>query len=165
MPDRTPGWLLSVDRVEVGGRRIEAVVRVHDASALKTSSCPHAAEKLVSLLPGLARHTCHNDEGVSFVRELRDTEWAHCVEHATVELMALSGSPRTLRAETRWDFSADGPGVYRVTFDFDDDLVALAALKAAAELVEWAAGGCEPGALAPDVAAVAGRLRGLRGSR
>ncbi len=81
------------------------------------------------MLPGLARHTCDNDEGVDFLRELRDTETAHLLEHVATELAALSGSPRSLRAETSWDFARDGRGVFRLRFDYDDDLVVLGALR------------------------------------
>ena len=74
--------------------------------------------------------------------------------------MALSGSPRTLRGETVWDFSADGRGVFRVRLGYDDDLVALGALRAAVGVCEWLlapASGEEP-----DVGAIVARLRGLR---
>jgi hypothetical protein len=51
--------------------------------------------------------------------------------------MALSGSPRSLKASTSWDFARDGQGVFRITLAFDDDLVAVGALKEAHLLVEY----------------------------
>lgn len=151
--------LLVIDRIEVSERSLEARVRVSDPDKAKTSAFPGLADRIVSLLPGLARHSCDNSDGLDFVRELRDTELAHCVEHVAVELMALAGSPRTLRAQTSWDFSADGRGVYRIQLAFDDDLVALGALRESVALVEWAAG---DRAETPDVNAIANHLRTLR---
>lgn len=151
--------LISIDRIDVSERLLEARVRVHDPGRLRTSAVPDLANNLSSLLPGLARHSCENSDGLDFLRELRDTELAHCVEHVAAELMALSGSPRTLRAQTAWDFSVDGPGVYRIRLAFDDDLVAIAALRESVHVVEWAAG---MRAEKPDVDAIAGHLRTLR---
>ena len=74
--------------------------------------------------------------------------------------MALSGSPRTLRGETVWDFSADGRGVFRVRLGFDDDLVALAALRDGTVVCEWL---LEPSAAErPDIDAIVARLTALR---
>lgn len=151
--------MLAVESIEVGAKRIQARIRVDAPGALTTRAWPGMAQRLWALLPGLERHSCDNDTGASFRQELADTEIAHCVEHVAAELMALSGSPRTLRAETSWDFEADGHGVYRVTFDYDDDLAALGALKEAVVLVEWAA---SPSGDAPDAEKIASRLRQLR---
>jgi hypothetical protein len=93
------------------------------------------------------------------MRELRDTESAHLLEHVTMELAALAGSPRSLHADTSWDFAVDGRGIFRLRFDYDDDLVVLGALNAAVGVVEWLLGGHgEP----PDIDAVVARLRAPR---
>lgn len=150
---------LAIERVEVGEGTVEALVRVTDPALRSTANIPGCADRLMALLPGLVRHSCDNDAGVDFTRELRDTELAHAFEHVAAELMALSGSPRTLRGETRWNFADDGAGVYRVTLSFDDDLVALAALREAAGIVAWASG-TDSGE--PCVDEIAGRMRALR---
>jgi hypothetical protein len=74
--------------------------------------------------------------------------------------MALSGSPRTLRAETAWDFAADGPGVFRVRFDYDDDLVCLGALRNGVEVVEWL---LRPSSEPPDIERIVADLAAVRG--
>lgn len=71
------------------------------------------------------------------MREFADTETPHLLEHVAAELMALAGSSRTLRGETVWNFKRDGQGVFRVRLRYDDDLVALGALKEAHAIVEW----------------------------
>jgi hypothetical protein len=148
-----------IERVCVRRERIEATVRVADASALRTSDHPGSADRAIALLPGLSRHSCRNRSGRRFVDELSDTEIAHLFEHIAVELMALSGSPRTLNAETTWDFSTDGRGVFRISIEYDVDLVGLAALKEGASVTQWVLG--ERGER-PDVDALVARLKALR---
>lgn len=151
--------LLRIEAVDVGERRLEARLRVVAVGRLTTRDWPGMAERLWSLLPGLARHSCDNDDNVSFRVELGHTELTHCVEHVAAELMAMAGSPRTLRGETTWDFANDGLGVYRIRLDFDDDLVALGALRNSVAIVEWAAHGQGP---APNPEVVSRDLRALR---
>lgn len=134
---------------------------VTDQSYLRTSRSRDLPERAVTLLPGLRRHSCDNDGELDFVRELRDTESAHLLEHVACELMALSGSPRSLRGRTSWDFARDGRGVFRVTLEFDDDLVAMGALDEAVRIVEWLLSSGERGA-DPDVDAAVARLARLR---
>jgi hypothetical protein len=160
-PERTVG-ILDVQHVEVGERSLEALVRVVDDRYLRTSAASDAVGRAVVLLPGLRRHRCENDAGLDILRELADTETPHLVEHVAVEIMAMSGSPRTCRGTTEWDFARDGQGVFRIRMEFDDDLVALGALSAAVEVVEWL---FDPGGVAvraPDVSGIVERLRELR---
>lgn len=149
---------ISIEHVRIGDERIEALVRV-DPAFMRTSSQAGVADRARALLPGLARHTCDNDDGRSFVVEMRDTETAHLLEHVTCELMALAGSPRSLKAETSWDFKRDGQGVFRLALEYDDDLVALGALKHAGDIVEWLCRGGDE----PDVGQMTRGLRELRG--
>lgn len=150
--------VLRIERVDVDAGRVGATVRV--ARGLESTSVSHGlAARAFELLPGLARHSCRNEDGLDLRRELAHTQTAHLLEHVACELMALSGSPRSLRAETRWDFARDGRGVYRVALAYDDDLVAVGALSAAAHVVEWlmiAEGE------APDVEALVERLVQVR---
>jgi hypothetical protein len=150
-----------IERVTVGDTRIEATLRFEPDEPLRTSEVPGLPERALAALPDLSRHRCDNAEGRIFADELRDTELAHLVEHVACELMAASGSPRGLRGETAWDFARDGRGVFHVTLEFDDDLVALGALKAASAVVEALVRGSD----VPDARAAAERLRSLRGSR
>lgn len=147
---------MRVESVTVGERSLTAVVRFAPGEPLRTD--PALASRALALLPGLARHRCDNATGATFSAEARDTEIAHLVEHVACELSALAGSRRTLRGETAWDFERDGRGVFHVTLQFDDDLVALGALKASAEVVDALARDEDP----PDVDAIVERLREVR---
>lgn len=149
---------MRVHSVTVGPDRVDVVVHMEPAEALRTSASPAAPGRALRLLPGLAQHRCHNDDGLSFGDEVADTEVPHLFEHIVLELMAEAGSPRSLRGETHWDFKRDGRGVFRVSLEYDDDLVCLGAIKAAGPVVAYILEGGE----SPDVRAIARRLTGLR---
>lgn len=152
--DRT----LQIDRVEVGSDQVEAVVRVRPQFA-STAGVEGVAARALELLPGLVRHTCVNGSAHGIAAEIADTETAHLLEHVAAECMALAGSPRDLHADTSWDFARDGAYVYRVRLSYDVDLVALGALKAAADIVDWLMGAS---AERPDIDAIVARLRTVR---
>ena len=126
---------------------------------LRTCEAPGLRAAALSALPGLRGHRCDNGAGLTFADELADTELAHLVEHAALELMAMAGAPATLRGETVWDFAADGAGVFRLRIAYDDEAVARGALEFAARLV----GALARGEQAPDAEAEARRLRAARG--
>ena len=144
--------------MEVGPETIEAVVRFDPGEPLRSSEVPGMADALVRALPGLKGHRCDNGAGLSFRDEASDTEIAHLIEHSALEIMAMAGSSDTLKGVTAWDFAVDGRGAFRVSVEYDDDLLALGALRCASEVVGALASGGEP----PDAGAEARRLRGLR---
>jgi hypothetical protein len=152
--------VLCVERVEVRESDVVARVRVPDDRYMRTSASPGLSRRAFDMLPGLRRHVCSNDAGRPFERELSDTETAHLFEHVVCELMALAGSPRNLSAQTSWDFAREGRGVFAVRVEYEDDLVALGALKSAVPLVNWLVLGAGE---APDVDSVEKRLAALRG--
>jgi hypothetical protein len=137
---------------------LEVVLVFAPGEPLRTSEVPGLAAAALEVLPGLKGHRCRNDSALGFAEEIADTELAHLVEHATLELMAMAGSPETLRGATSWDFAADGPGTFRVCVAWDDDLVALGSLRCASELVRALVSGEKH----PNVTAEALRLRALR---
>jgi cyanophycin synthetase len=150
---------LIVQQVTVGAERVSALVRIVEGHPLRSSSVPGLAEDVLLMLPGLVRHRCECGSARGIVAELADTELPHLLEHVALELMALAGSPRSLRGETTWDFTADGHGVFRVALEYDDDLVALGALREAATVVNALVEG-DDGAV--DVVAAAARLARVR---
>ena len=149
---------MRIRSITVSPGSAEAVLEFAEGEPLRTSELPGSAGGAVLALPGLRGHRCRNTDGRSFREELEDTELAHLFEHAALEIMALAGSPDTLKGDTVWDFAADGRGVFRVRVGYDDDLVCLGAMKAAGALVEALIGRDAP----PDLAGEARRLRALR---
>jgi hypothetical protein len=151
--------VLRIERIDVGPERVEALVRVTDRDYASTAVSPGLPQRALGILPGLARHTCVNGSAHGHVAELADTETPHLLEHVACELMALSGSPRSLRGETAWDFAVDGPGVFHVRLAYDDDLAALGALRNGVEVVEWLLGASSD---QPDVGRMVTELAEMR---
>ena len=149
---------MRVHSVTVCPDRVDVVVQVESARAMRTSLDETIAERALAVLPGLASHRCFNDAGRPFAEEIADTEVPHLFEHVVLELMAEAGSPRSLKGETAWDFKRDGRGVFRVSLEYDDDLVCLGAIKIADRAVRYILEGGE----APDALAEARRLEELR---
>ncbi|MDZ4655129.1 MAG: hypothetical protein U1F44_04570 [Coriobacteriia bacterium] len=149
---------MHVHSVTVCKDRVDVVVRVNDDERMRTVGDEDVVRRALELLPGLKRHVCDNTQGITFAEEITDTEVAHLFEHVVIELMARSGSPRGLKGETQWDFSRDGHGTFRVSFEYDDDLVCLGAIKAADRVMAHVLGDAPP----PDVDAETTRLRDLR---
>lgn len=150
---------MRVHSVTVGSHRVDVVVHVDGADAMRTSFDQSVAARVFALLPGLADHRCLNDDGKPFAEEIADTEVPHLFEHVVLELMAQAGSPRSLKGETAWDFRRDGHGVFQVSIEYDDDLVCVGAVTLAARVLEHVL----DGAAAPEVAIEVEALRALRG--
>ena len=149
---------MRVDRVTVLPERVDVLITVGGAETLRTSADERVSERAMEMLPGLGRHRCDNNQRRTFADEIGDTEVPHLFEHVVLELMALAGSPRSLRGETVWDFRRDGDGVFRVSLEYDDDLVCLGAIKAAGRVVRYVLDGGKP----PDIGAEREDLLALR---
>jgi hypothetical protein len=149
---------LALERIEVTETRVIALVRVAGDAPLRTGAVPGLGAAAIALLPGLARHRCDCGDARGIAEELADTQTPHLLEHVALELTALSGSPRELGGSTAWDFALDGPRTFRVGVEYDDDLVAIAALGAGVRVVDGLLGR-DP---IPDVSREVERLVALR---
>ncbi len=95
---------------------------------------PGFTDRLIALLPGLERHGCCYKEPGGFVRRLRDGTWlGHIAEHVALELQSLAGH-RLSRGKTRGVKGREG--VYNIMFAYEHEGVALAAGRAAIELLD-----------------------------
>lgn len=149
---------MRVARTTVTDGVLEAVAVFAPGEPMRTSGYPGLARAALEALPGLKGHRCRNEAGMGFRQELEDTEVAHLLEHATLEIMAMAGSPDTLRGATSWDKSIDGEGAFRVSVAWDDEAVARSAFEAALALVSALVRGDQ----APDMFAEAVRIKRLR---
>ncbi|MEA2695556.1 MAG: cyanophycin synthetase, partial [Acidobacteriota bacterium] len=111
------------------------VIRLHvDLEELEeypTVQLPGFAQGLLALIPTLAEHTCSYDEPGGFVRRMTEDEgtWmGHVLEHVTIELQVLVGTPVSF-GKTR---GANLPrGHYHVVYSYQEEAVGLAALDLA----------------------------------
>lgn len=150
---------MRLESVTVAPDAVEALLCFDAGEPLRTCELPALADRVLEALPGLRGHRCDNKAGATFPDELRDTEIAHLVEHAALEVMAMAGSPETLRGVTSWDVARDGRGRFRIRLEYVDSAIALGALGFAVRLVEAAGADGD----VPDALAEARRLRGLAG--
>lgn len=106
-----------------------------DLGSLKDSASnelPGFNERLMSWLPTMIEHRCSiGERGGFFERLRRGTYPAHILEHVTLELQSLAGSPagygRARETSTE--------GIYKVVIEFEEETFGKAALYAARELV------------------------------
>lgn len=97
--------------------RVSFIVDVVAPTPEHTRDVPGFAQRVIALLPGLARHRCESGAHRSFESELRDTELAHALEHMAIELLAQNNPGQSRPShygETGWNAQIDGKRRYRV---------------------------------------------------
>lgn len=117
-------------------QRLQLVVQM-PLSCFHTSQVPHLPSRLFSLLPGLAEHTCHNDDGIPFHEEACCTEIPHLFEHLLVELQlqAQHAEDLTLRGMTEWNWHRDPHGLFHVEVEYENELLAVGAIRLAERML------------------------------
>jgi hypothetical protein len=118
-------------------KRIKMIVQMPDPNRCLTSQVPHLPRLLFRLLPRLGQHTCHNDLGCSFRQEARRTEIPHLFEHLIIELQlqAQQNPEDYLSGETEWNWQVDPRGLYHVSVDYENELLAVAAIRLAERIM------------------------------
>src|SRR5512133_1060501 len=95
---------------------------------------PDFTDRLIAYLPSLWEHRCSEGVPGGFITRLRMGTWmGHILEHITLELQTLAGTPTTF-GKTR-SVSEDQPGVYHVVIQYQQEKVGLAAFDLAYRLV------------------------------
>lgn len=134
--------MFSFGEIEVHKGLIEAVVFCGRETVIDART----AARLQGLMPHLADQVCVSAGNRRFGTEIIGTEAAHALEHVALELMALEAAAcddaqrRVYRGHTsfiRRDMGRETVAM-RVALTFDNDLVALAALRQAAAIITWA---------------------------
>lgn len=118
-----------VEHVTVRPDRIVADIRIADAACVFTSE--GTINRALCRYPHLLDHACVNDRGETFGAVASHTSVAHLVEHMTIEGQARvsSGAKKLFVGKTSWTNRAKL--LARVEISYEDDLVALASLRAA----------------------------------
>jgi hypothetical protein len=118
-------------------RRIKLTVEMPDPDRFLTSQVPHIPRLLFRLLPRMGSHICHNDGGLPFRKECKETEIPHLFEHLILELQlqAQQNPDDYLRGETEWNWKVDPRGLYHVYVDYDNELLAVASIRLAERIL------------------------------
>ena len=110
---------------------LEAWVDLGPLKDSPSDELPGLNERLMAWLPSMIEHRCSvGERGGFFERLRRGTYQAHILEHVTLELQALAGSPVGFgRAR-----ETSEEGVYKVAVEFEEEDFARACLLAGREL-------------------------------
>ena len=114
---------------------LEAWVDLEEMKDTSSEMIPGFNERLMGWLPTMVEHRCSvGERGGFFVRLRRGTYMAHILEHVTLELQSLAGTPVGFgRArETNTD------GIYKVAIAYKEEKLALACLDKGFELIQAA---------------------------
>ncbi len=146
-------------RVLPDDRRILLRVQMPDPERYLTSQVPHVPKLLFQMIPRLSKHTCENGAGLSFRQECQNTEIPHLFEHLIIELQLQAQRRPTdlLRGETEWNWSVDPRGHFQVTVEYDNELLAVAAIRLAARILQT----LDSRSVAIDIDAEIERLRAI----
>lgn len=111
------------------------VVEMPDLDRYMTSQVPHLPRQLFRMFPTLAKHRCENDNGLSFRKECRCTEIPHLFEHLVLELQGQVQEQAILSGETQWNWQQMPRGFFSVCVQFDNELLAVGAVKLAERII------------------------------
>lgn len=120
---------LRITRVQVRRDRLICTVQMGEGAPRQMNSL--LAEKVLQDFPTLTQHICANDQGVRLTDVLADTSIPHVLEHLAVDYQAKACPDGVFVGTTEWLDAAAGTA--RVELSFQNDLSALAAVRAAAE--------------------------------
>ncbi len=110
---------------------LEAWVDLQELSDSPSDQLPGFNQRLKAWLPSLEEHRCSAGESGGFFDRLqRGTYPAHILEHVTLELQTLAGTP----VEFGRARETSKPGVYQVVVEYKEEELARACLAAAHEL-------------------------------
>jgi cyanophycin synthetase len=114
---------------------LEAWIDLEEMKDTSSEMIPGFNERLMGWLPTMVEHRCSiGERGGFFIRLRRGTYMAHILEHVTLELQSLAGTPVGFgRArETNTD------GIYKVSIAYKEERLALVCLDKAFELIQAA---------------------------
>jgi cyanophycin synthetase len=111
---------------------LEAWVDLGRLEDFPSHTIPGFNERIMAWLPSMIEHRCSIGERGGFFERLRTGTWmGHVLEHVTLELQTLAGTPvgygRAREAKTR--------GVYKVVIEYKEEAFAIECLHAAHRLV------------------------------
>lgn len=111
---------------------LEAWVDIAEFEDYPSNTLPGFVYRLCAWLPSLSEHRCSYGEPGGFVRRLHEGTWiGHILEHVTLELQNLAGTPGGFGRARETDIR----GVYKVVVQAWHEEVTLACLHAARDLL------------------------------
>jgi hypothetical protein len=117
--------------------RAKLVVEIPESEPFTTHERPRIPRILFKLFPHMATQRCYNDGGYSFRREAFSTEIPHLFEHMIIEIQdqVRRGVGQPFAGETQWNWTVDPRGRFYVMVDYDNEIVALGAIRLAERVI------------------------------
>jgi cyanophycin synthetase len=111
---------------------LEVWVDLEELKDSPSDSIPGFNDRLMGWLPSMIEHRCSiGERGGFFIRLRRGTYMAHILEHVTLELQTLAGTPVGFgKARESHD-----EGIYKVCIRYHEEAVAKACLQSAFDLL------------------------------
>jgi cyanophycin synthetase len=110
-----------------------SIVDLGELDGVASNSVPGFVDALLALMPSLNQHRCSVGRAGGFALRLRDgTYMAHIVEHVTLELQCLAGSPAGFGRTRK---VAGAPGRFRVVCAYQLEKVVELAFQVAVDAV------------------------------
>ncbi|HQU44198.1 MAG TPA: cyanophycin synthetase [Pirellulales bacterium] len=114
---------------------LEAWVDLGELKDSPSNELPGFNDRLMSWLPTMIEHRCGIGERGGFFQRLRTgTYQGHILEHVTLELQSLAGSPMGFGRARETSVE----GVYKVVVEYEEEVFAQAAMRTAFELCQAA---------------------------
>ncbi len=114
---------------------LEAWVELEELKDTSSEMIPGFNERLMSWLPTMIEHRCSIGQRGGFFERLRRGTWmGHILEHVTLELQTLAGTPVGFGRARETSVE----GTYKVAIEFVDEKVGLACLETAFALLQAA---------------------------
>jgi hypothetical protein len=111
---------------------LEALVDIGELEDYPSNTLPGFVDRLCEWLPTLSEHRCSYGEEGGFVRRLQEGTWpGHILEHVTLELQNIAGTPGGFGRARETGIR----GVYKVVVQAWHEEITRACLDAARELV------------------------------
>ena len=111
---------------------IRLTVDLEELEDWPSDRIPGFVDGLLAYIPSLAEHTCSYGERGGFVKRLQEGTWfGHILEHCSIELQCLAGTPVTY-GKAR---GTGEHGVYHVIYSYDEERVGLKAGEIAIKML------------------------------
>lgn len=116
---------------------VRLVLEIADPASYTTQGEARIPRRLFKMFPRMAAQRCSNGRDYSFRREAQDTEIPHVFEHLILEIQdqVHRGAGVPFAGETQWNWTRDPRGRFYVTVDYDNEIVALGAIRLAERVI------------------------------
>lgn len=116
-----------IEHIRVRPDRVEVLVRIESERFAWTDKS--MVDRVLTDYPTLGVHACRNHKGPFFRDVMYRTSVPHLLEHMIVDWQTRKATDgeRIFTGTTQWN--VEDPLLAQITFSYEDDLVALEALK------------------------------------